>query len=113
MPKYIQDDEQRIYYVSRVKESFPMQLFRKSPTEVSDYTFDWSKWLGTETITSSTWVLPGDFSQPQSASFTTKTTTLWLGGGNASVENYEVTNRIVTSGGRTQERTMRIWVVEI
>jgi hypothetical protein len=83
--------------------------FTKDPNAVLDYGFDWSDWLTTgETISTSTWIVPSGITQ-DSESESTELTTIWLSGGTAR-ERYDVTNRIVSSAGRTDDRTLRILV---
>ena len=78
----------------------------KDPSAVLDYTFDWSAWLGVDTIATSTWTVPTGITQV-TESETTTTTTVWLSGGTADT-NYAVVNTIITVGGRTDQRTLTI-----
>jgi hypothetical protein len=71
----------------------------KDPDAVLDYQVDWSAWLGVDTISTSTWVVPTGITK-NSDTKTTTTATIWLRGGTAGTL-YLVTNRIVTAGGRT------------
>jgi len=80
----------------------------KDPDAVLDYQFDWSEWLGSDTISTSTWTVPSGITK-DSQSNTTTTTTIWLSGGTAGGE-YTVTNQIVTAGGRTEDRSFTIKV---
>lgn len=75
----------------------------KDPDGVEDYGFDWSDWLDTDTISSSTWIVPTGITK-DSDSHTTTTTTIWLSDGTANT-SYQITNRIITAGGRTEDRT--------
>tara|TARA_R110000772_G_scaffold264529_1_gene385170 strand:+ start:221 stop:502 length:282 start_codon:yes stop_codon:yes gene_type:complete len=89
-----------------------MPDYYKGPNGVLDYTEDWTAQLAGDTISSSTWVL-GTGEQDltiDSESETTTSTTVWLSGGLLHRE-YEVTNIIVTSGGRTEQRTQFIHIV--
>jgi len=93
----------------------------KDPSAVLDFKFDWapltngvqgerSDWLASgETILSHTiTVSPVGLTVNSSAITDTSTTvTVWLSGGIDGIE-YGVTCRIVTSGGRTDDRTMEI-----
>jgi hypothetical protein len=80
----------------------------KDPDAVLDYKVDWSAWLLTsETISTSIWVVPTGIVQ-NSASSTTTAATIWLSGGTAGT-TYELTNRIVTNQGRTNDRTIRVY----
>jgi hypothetical protein len=87
--------------------------FQKDPSEVLDYTLDWSTALAGDTIsgTNSTWVTPSGLTQVVSPapSNTTTTTTVWLSGG-TSPTDYAVENTIVTTGGRTIQAHMLIQV---
>lgn len=83
----------------------------KDPDAVLDYQIDWSSWLATgETISSSDWVVQTGITET-SASNTTTTATIWLSGGTAGV-TYTVTNRIVTTASRTNDRSLYITVRE-
>jgi len=84
------------------------QYFTKDPDAVLDYAIDWSRWLGSDTIQTSTWTVPPGLTEVTS-SHTTTTATIWLSGGTAG-ETYTVTNRIVTAGGRTDERSIYLRV---
>jgi hypothetical protein len=84
----------------------------KDPAAELDYGFDWATdgWLATgETVTTSTWTVAAGLVQAASGISAGKVTTVWLSGGVAGTD-YTVTNRIVTSGGRTDERSLTIRV---
>ncbi len=82
----------------------------KDPSEVLDYQIDWSPLLDTDTILTSTWVVPAGLTI-QSQSLTGTTATIWLSGG---LEGYHrVTNTIVTSGARTFERSVELAVRQL
>ena len=83
----------------------------KDPDAVLDYQFNWAEWLtesGDDTISTSTMIVP-DGITADSDTNTTNTGTIWLSGGTLG-EDYEITNRIVTAGGRTEDRTITIKV---
>ena len=80
--------------------------FTKDPLAVLDYKIDWSDWLGTDTITSSTWTVQSGITETISSN-TTTTATIWLAGGRAR-NSYAVTNNIITAGGRKNEQTIVI-----
>ena len=82
------------------------QSFIKDPNAVLDYTVDWEEWLDTDTISTSTWSVPSGITQ-DSESESTTTTTIWLSGGTDGFV-YACKNTIVTTNGRTEERT--IWI---
>ena len=83
-----------------------MKSFTKDPGAVLDYLVDWSEWLGTDLISSSSWVVQSPLTTTNSTN-TTTTATVWLSGG-VSGQQYVVTNRIVTAGARTNERSFMI-----
>jgi len=86
----------------------------KDPDSVVDYGFDWENWLdteNTETISTSTWILPTDLTEVNSSTVGYKTTVL-LSGGNVG-QTYTITNRITTSASRTEDRSMTIPVREL
>ena len=89
--------------------AWPLESFRKGPDEVLDYAGDWSDWLGSDTIVTSTWTVPTGLTK-DSDTATTTTTTVWLSGGTLG-EQYDVEACIETAGGRTACRTIRISVV--
>ena len=83
----------------------------KDPQSTIDYKIDWSATLSesspADTISTSTWSATG--LTVASESETTTTTTVWCSGG--TVNQYaQLVNTIVTSGGRTYERTINIKV---
>lgn len=85
---------------------FPMWV--KDPAAVKDYTLDWTAWLGADTISSSTWTVPTGLIKVSSGS-TDNVSAVWLGGGTVG-ERYLVSNKIVTSGGRTEVRSFEIHI---
>lgn len=87
-----------------------LKTFTKDPSATLDYTLDWyaDGWLGTDTISAVTWVVPSGLTQASSSN-TTTTATIWLSGGTVGTD-YEVTCRITTAGGRVDDRTLRLQV---
>lgn len=87
-----------------------MARYLKDPNAVLDYGFDWGTdgWLGADTIATSTWTVPAGLTS-EATTNTATTATVWLSGGTAG-QVYEVTNRIVTAAGRTDERSFTIRV---
>lgn len=84
--------------------------FNKDPQEVLDYSFDWSKWLAEDNDTISSHTMSADPGiTVDSSSHTNTKATVWLSGG-ADDAKYQITNQIVTTMGRTAERTMTIFV---
>ncbi len=84
--------------------------FTKDPNAVLDYTWDWEDWLDSDTISSSSVTVQTGLTADSDTN-TTTTATVWLSSGTLG-EDYEVTNRIVTAGGRTEDRTIIIMVRE-
>ncbi len=84
--------------------------FTKDPDAVLDYSVDWLLWLAGDQISSSEWILEaGATIQKITDTFTNSRTVVWLGGGDKGI-TYLVTNRIVTVGGRTDDRTISVKV---
>ncbi|MCC6362215.1 MAG: hypothetical protein IT165_01755 [Bryobacterales bacterium] len=84
--------------------------FTKDPNAVLDYSIDWTRWLDGDTIATSEWIVPSGLTKVTD-SRTTKTATVWLSGGVAS-QSYTLTNRITTTGGRTEDRSFIVKVEE-
>ncbi|MFJ5231037.1 hypothetical protein ACIQBJ_14220 [Kitasatospora sp. NPDC088391] len=95
----------------------------KDPDAILDWIWDWSDWLASgETIATSTFItsagitvparvpLPGGGTVP-GASNTTTTATVWWSGGSPS-QPYLITNRITTSAGRTDDRSITVRVID-
>lgn len=84
--------------------------FVKDPQATLDYIINWGdNWLGTDTISASTWTLPSNMAHPQlvkvTDTFDNDKATVWLSSGTVGT-SYDVINRITTAGGRTDERTI-------
>ena len=89
-----------------------MKIFKKDPSAVLDYGFNWTDWLDSttdETILESTWTVESGLTQGLDTEIE-GVTTVWLSGGTLG-EAYLVTNRIVTSAGRTEDRSFKIKIV--
>jgi len=86
-----------------------MTSFTKDPDAILDYSIEWSKWLAGDQIQTSTWSVSDPSIETANASNTTTRTTVWLSEG-VPGQPYTVTNRITTSGGRTDERSFTIQV---
>lgn len=84
-------------------------VYVKDPDAVLDYVWDWADWLAPgETISTSDFIVSAGLDL-QSEGNSTNTATAWLAGGTQGT-SYLVTNRIVTSAGRTDDRSMTIRV---
>ena len=97
---------------SWLRENMIIQ-FEKAASAVLDYTIDWgTDWLVTgDTISTSTWTAQSGVTI-DSSSNTSTTATAWISGG-SNGRGYTVKNRIVTAGGRTEERSILIVVKDI
>lgn len=84
--------------------------YTKDPDATEDYEFNWAPNLDGDTISTSTFSLPDGLTSV-STSNTTTTATIFVSGGSAGCV-YRVTNRVVTAGGRTRDRTIIILVDE-
>ena len=85
--------------------------FSKDPDAVLDYAFDWTPWLeDSETISSHTITTQTGLTK-DSDSESDGIVTIWFSGGSAGIV-YGIACKIVTSGGRTDERTATIRCVE-
>lgn len=86
--------------------------YKKDPNAVLDYGWDWSAWLGEDTIADSMWTVPDGIVSEQEE-FTNTTTTIWLSGGTIDTD-YTLINHITTSNTppREDDRTMVIKVRE-
>jgi hypothetical protein len=82
--------------------------FYKDPDAVLEYVWDWTPWLTAEsdTIASSTFTV-GTGLTKNTDTHTATTATVWLAGGIAGT-SVIVTNRIVTAGGRTDDRSATV-----
>jgi hypothetical protein len=86
----------------------------KDPDDTLDYIINWNggsdPFLGTDTIDTSTWIVPTGITN-ESETNTDTTTTIWLSGGTVGTK-YALTNRIVTFGGRIKDRTIYVKIKE-
>lgn len=82
----------------------------KDPDEVLDYRFDWTdRLLAGETILTSDFVLASGDVVLGSESVASPVTTVWISGGTAGTVSV-ITNRVVTSQGRTYDVSARLRV---
>ena len=84
----------------------------KDPDAVLDYTWDWGGWLDdiTDTISSHEMVVETGV-VCDSSSIVAKTVVAWISGGIAGT-TYRVACRVVTAGGRTDDRSIFIKIKE-
>ena len=80
----------------------------KDPNATLDYGFDWTDWLNGDTINSSSWIIPSGLTEGSNG-HNSEVTWVWLSGGTAG-QVYNLVNRIVTVGGRTEDQTITLIV---
>lgn len=85
-------------------------IFVKDPNAVLDYYVDWTRWLNGDTIATSVWTVAAGLTIANDT-HTTTAAIVWLSGGTVS-ETYKVTNRITTTGGRTEDRSFDVKIAE-
>lgn len=85
-----------------------MKTFYKHVDAVKDYTRKWSKWLASDTISTSTWEAEDGLTIDSDSNDTTSAT-VWISGGTVG-QDYCVTNTIVTAAGRTEAKS---WVFKV
>lgn len=86
------------------------QIFIKDPDATKDYQINWNTWLNGDTISTSEWDVPDGIKKENDTNNTT-TATIWVSGGTAG-EMYKLVNTIVTAGGRTEQDSITIKVLE-
>jgi hypothetical protein len=82
--------------------------FIKDPDKAEDFVIDWSEYLGSDTIATSTWTVPSGITK-QSSSFTTTKVTIWLSGGTDGAY-YELVDTITTAAGVTADIHVSVYV---
>lgn len=88
--------------------------FEKDPQALLDYSVNWTTWLGSDTILTSTFVVapPGELLiSSDSVDATNKIAMVWLEGG-VRPKVYLVTNHVTTAGGRADDHSFQIKMVE-
>jgi hypothetical protein len=82
----------------------------KDPQARLDYKFDWTDWLGADTIASATFdVEAGSGIVKDTQSNDTSSATVWLSGGTVGM-SATVTCHIVTAVGRQDDRSFTVFV---
>lgn len=79
----------------------------QDPQETLDHSLDWSDFLGTDTIATSTWSVSPTGPTLSNAANTTTTATVFMSGVSLRAI-YALSNKIVTTAGRTAERSLTI-----
>lgn len=88
-----------------------MQVYDKDPNSTLDYLVDWSAWLQlSEVITDHEVVTQGSVVVDSSTNDNTSVT-VWISGGQIG-EYTQVTTRVTTNQGRTEDKTFRLVVKE-
>lgn len=83
------------------------QVFTKDPDATLDYTWDWTAWLGDDTISTAVFTAdPGIVIEYDSVA--PKTATVWLSGGTA-YQTYQVICKITTAAQRIEDRSIKIF----
>jgi len=85
--------------------------FTKDPDETLDFVLNWKAELNGDTIFTSNFLLPDGLTEASSSN-TTNTATIFVSGGTSGLI-YRITNRIVTIGGRTRDRTVNVLVTDL
>ena len=88
-----------------------MPTFRQDPDAKLDYLVDWTNYLPTGDFIISALVTAETGISVASQSFTSSKTTIFLSGGTVG-EQYRVTSRIFTNGGRRDDRSFDIIIEE-
>jgi hypothetical protein len=83
----------------------------KDPSETDIYTVNWLDRLGGETISTSSFAVALGTVTITGQSHTTTAANVTLSGG-ADGEQAQITNTIVTSGARTLEETIILWILD-
>lgn len=89
-----------------------MAVYKKDPNAILDYTFDWSAYLTPigDAISTVTWVLTSGITKVSQSNSTTTATAFVSGGVVGNVET--LTCRILTTGGRTDDRSITLKITE-
>jgi hypothetical protein len=86
--------------------------FKRDPSAVKDYGFDWASWLSSgDTISTSVWSA-GACTVTSAAIVNSSTTMAFISGGTVD-ETYRVTNRITTAQGRVEEMSFSMPVINL
>jgi len=82
--------------------------FTKDPHATVQYTIRWTAWLGSDTISSSSWTVPAGITNV-SESNDTLDANIFLASGTVGTI-YPVTNSIVTAAGQKNDQTISIFI---
>lgn len=85
----------------------------KDPDAKLPFTVDWTAWLAAEQDTASgvVWLVPTGLTEESTPapSLTDGKATVWLSGGTLGAD-YDVVCRLTTTGGRIDDRTLRVQI---
>lgn len=80
------------------------------PVDVKEFGLKWADELDADGISTSLWTPPTGLTKAsESFDAVTKITTVWLSA-SAANKKYRVSNKVVTTGGRTLQKSIWIWV---
>lgn len=88
-----------------------MTPFIHDPNAKLDYPFDWSIYLGGDTISASNFSANDPGIVIESDEFDDTSATVWLSGGTVD-KRYAITNHVTTVGGREDDWTIYILIKE-
>lgn len=89
-----------------------MIKFQKDPSTTLDYGIDYALWMSSgDTISSS--VFSGGGLSVTSQSISSHTAICFVTSGGTSDALYKISNRIVTTQGRTEERSFYLHIIEL
>lgn len=86
-----------------------MKTFTKDPDATLDYVWDWTDWLGNDTISSFTVTPPTDITVEGTPTQLDGVVTAFLSGGTLN-KSYIVVCEVITDGGRTDDRSIRLTI---
>jgi len=89
-----------------------MDTFIKDPNAEDDYKWDWSAWLGGDTIATSEFLLDTTDMTVKSKSIDGNSTIVRLAGG-VNRKRYLVTNRVTTASGRINDRSITLRIAQL
>ena len=89
-----------------------MTQFNKDPMAVKDYGFDWGLWMSSGDTISSSVFSAGGSCAITSSSVSSYQTVTFVGSG-VPGETNKITNRIVTSQGRTEEKSFDLRIINL
>jgi hypothetical protein len=87
------------------------------PNGIRDFGFEWDTFLGSliitgQSLSASEWTVPSGITKVSDTKSGTKTIIRMSGSGTAAGEEYVLANKITTSGGEVDERSLTINIVK-